>query len=118
MADAWPGTPTGKEIDPAAVHSDKTLILRIQTDSLKYERETDLANLHEQQEEERIHPNRRRVRSGVLLFVVLPIRSKPGAMCWFSKATPRKRARYHEALKYAPSWAELKKAAIGAPRVS
>src|SRR5471032_2206134 len=73
MADALPGTQTGKETEPAAVHSDKSLILRIRTDSLKYERDRDLADLQDQEEEARIRRKQRRVRSGVLLGVALVV---------------------------------------------
>ena len=71
MADALPGKVAGEKKKPEAVHSDKSLILRIRTDYLQYEREMDHAHLQDRLEEERIRRTSRRVRFGWLLFVVL-----------------------------------------------
>jgi tetratricopeptide (TPR) repeat protein len=75
MAEAAPGAVTGQEKKNGEVHSDKSLILRIQTDYLKYEREMDLARLQEQQEEEQSRRARRRLRfavaGGVLAVLAL-----------------------------------------------
>ena len=75
MADALPGAETGKERKIEPVHSDRSLILRVRTDYLQYERERELTDLQEKQEEERVRRHRRRVRLGVLLSVLLVMAS-------------------------------------------
>ena len=73
MAEAVPGNGAGEKQGVEHVHSDKSLILRIRTDYLQYEQEMDRANLQDQLEEERIRRISRRVRFGLLLFVVLVV---------------------------------------------
>lgn len=73
MADTLPGGEAGKERKAEVIHSDRSLILRVRTDYLQYERERELAELQEKQEQERIRRHRRRVRLGVLLIVLLVV---------------------------------------------
>ncbi len=71
MVDALPGAEAGKERTTEVIHSDRSLILRVRTDYLQYEREQELAELQEKQQQERIRRHRRRVRWGVLLAVLV-----------------------------------------------
>ena len=71
MAAELPGGTAGKAEKPAPVHSDQSLILRIQTDYLKYERELEHADLQDRLQEERIRRFGRRVRLAILIPVAV-----------------------------------------------
>ena len=70
MTAELPGATAGEAQAPKQVHSDQSLILRIQTDYLKYEREVEHAELQDRLQEERTRRTSMRVRLAVLVSVV------------------------------------------------
>ena len=70
MTAELPGATAGEAQKPKQVHSDQSLILRIQTDYLKYERELEHAELQDRLREERVRRTSMRVRLAVLVLVV------------------------------------------------
>ena len=70
MTAELPGATAGEAHKPRQVHSDQSLILRIQTDYLKYERELEHAELQDRQQEERVRRFGMRVRLALLVLVV------------------------------------------------
>jgi len=72
MSPELPGAAAaGEAATTAHVHSDQSLILRIQTDYQKYERELEAADQQDRAQEERIRRARRRVRFTVVVAVAL-----------------------------------------------
>jgi tetratricopeptide (TPR) repeat protein len=65
-----PGATAGEAQKPKHVHSDQSLIVRVRTDYLKYERELEHAELQDRLREERIRRTSMRVRLAVLVLVV------------------------------------------------
>ena len=70
MTSELPGATAGEAQAPKQVHSDQSLILRIQTDYIKYERELEHAELQDRVREERSRRTSMRVRLAVLVSVV------------------------------------------------
>jgi len=70
MTAELPGATAGEAQAPKQVHSDQSLILRIQTDYLKYERELEHAELQDRAREERSRRTSMRVRLAVLVSIV------------------------------------------------
>ena len=70
MTAELPGATAGEAQKPKQVHSDQSLILRIQTDYLKYEREVEHAELQDRLRDERVRRTGMRVRLAVLVLVV------------------------------------------------
>ncbi len=71
MSKELPGASAGEAARPAQVHSDQSLILRIQTDYQKYERELEAAELQDRLQEERIRSSSARLRLGILVLLAL-----------------------------------------------
>lgn len=71
MSSELPGAAAGDAAKPAHVHSDQSLILRIQTDYQKYERELEAAEQQDRLDEERIRRASTRVRFFVLAALAL-----------------------------------------------
>lgn len=70
MTAELPGATAGEAQKPRQGHSDQSLILRIQTDYLKYERELEHAELQDRQQEERVRRTSMRVRLALLVLAV------------------------------------------------
>ena len=70
MTSELPGAKAGEAQAPKQVHSDQSLILRIQTDYLKYERELEHAELQDRAREERSRRTGMRVRLAVVVSIV------------------------------------------------
>jgi tetratricopeptide (TPR) repeat protein len=71
MTEELPGAAAGEAAKPAQVHSDQSLILRIQTDYQKYEQELEAAELRDRQQEERLRRTSMRLRLGLLVLMGL-----------------------------------------------
>ena len=69
MSAELPGTTAGEAQKPQQVHSDQSLILRIQTDYIRHERELEHADLQDRLQEERIRRFSMRLRLALLVLV-------------------------------------------------